>query len=88
MRCESRRSPRCPWPSCRGWRRPAGAAVPKAKPTFVVERGHGSKKATDVWAPPSHFAETTPCKRWLGYSWHATPGAIIYYLPPGGPFNW
>ncbi|MHB8736918.1 MAG: hypothetical protein ACYC6M_16565 [Terriglobales bacterium] len=80
---------------------PAGAAVPKTKPTFTVPCG---KKTAKWWNDPDpraadapvyirHFAAMNPCKQWLSYSYYSESassggGNWTYYLRPGGQFNW
>jgi hypothetical protein len=76
---------------------PAGAAVPKTKPTFTPACNGGYPTVHDtgrasVWVPPHGLAAKNPCKYWLAINWapddNGSPPGVTAFLAPGAHFNW
>lgn len=52
---------------------PAGAAVPKSKPTVTAPCGNNPNKKLRIWFDKKNFAAENPCADWL----------VLWYIPEG-----
>jgi hypothetical protein len=51
---------------------PAGAAMPKSKPTIKKSCPNNPKKTLKIWASKAPFAVYNPCSDWF-VMWHKSP---------------